>query len=52
MTIGANALAIFVVPKGCIANKRTRIAHVVPTIVADEIFGCATSIPWMAPRTL
>jgi hypothetical protein len=45
ITIGAKELAIFVVPKGWIANKRTRIAQETPTIVAELISGLATSIP-------
>jgi len=45
MTIGAKELAIFVVPKGCIANRRTRMAQDTPTTVAEEISGLATSIP-------
>jgi len=45
MTIGANELAILVVPKGWIANKSTRIAQETPTIVAEEMSGLATSIP-------
>jgi hypothetical protein len=45
MTIGAKELAILVVPKGCIANKRTRMAQDTPTIVAEEILGLATVIP-------
>jgi hypothetical protein len=39
MTIGANELAIFVVPKGCMAKSRTKIAHVDPMIVAEEMPG-------------
>jgi hypothetical protein len=34
MTIGAKELAILVVPKGWIANRSMRIAHVTPMIVA------------------
>ena len=33
MTTGAKKLAIFVVPNGWIKNRRTNIAHEVPTIV-------------------
>jgi hypothetical protein len=45
MTIGIKELAIFKVPNGCTAKRRMRIAHVDPTIVLEEMWGCATSIP-------
>ena len=45
MTIGAKELAIFVVPKGWIANRRTRMAQDTPTTVWEEISGLMTSIP-------
>lgn len=34
MTIGANELAILVVPNGWAVNRSTRIAHVTPVMVA------------------
>jgi hypothetical protein len=45
MTIGANEDAILEVPNGCTAKRTTMIAHDTPTIVADEMFGCATLRP-------
>lgn len=36
MTIGANELAIFVVPKGWTAKRSTRMAQETPTIVAGD----------------
>jgi hypothetical protein len=44
-TIGANVLAIFVVPNGWIANNKTRMVHDTPMIVAVVTFGCATRMP-------
>ena len=37
MTTGANALAIFEVPNGWMRKSRTKMPHVVPTIVAVEM---------------
>jgi hypothetical protein len=66
MTIGAKELAILVVPNGWIAKRMTKIAQLVPMIVASKVslvqltsggslqvvmLGEATSIPWIAPRT-
>lgn len=45
MTIGANELAILVVPNGWIAKSRTRIVHETPMMVELEMLGEATSIP-------
>lgn len=45
MTIGAKEVAILEVPNGCTAKRTTRIAHDVPTIVLDEMLGCATLRP-------
>jgi hypothetical protein len=45
ITIGAKELAIFEVPNGCKAKSRTRITHVVPIMVAEDMLGWATSIP-------
>lgn len=45
MTMGANELATFDVPKGCTAKRRTRIAQLAPTIVLVLMSGWATSIP-------
>ena len=42
MTIGAKALPIFAVPNGWIRNRRTRMAQVVPTIVAEVMSGFTT----------
>lgn len=42
ITIGANELAILLVPKGCMRKRRTRIAQDTPTIVAFVIFSSTT----------
>ena len=42
MTTGANALAIFEVPNGWMRKSRTKMPHVVPTIVAVEMSSFTT----------
>lgn len=44
MTIGANVLAILLVPKGWIRKTRTRMAQETPTTVDEEMFGFTTVI--------
>lgn len=43
MTIGAKTEAILVVPRGCIKNSRTKMAQVVPTMVALLMFSFTVS---------
>jgi hypothetical protein len=45
MMIGAKVVAILEVPNGCTPKRTTRMAHVDPTMVLDEMLGWATSIP-------
>src|SRR5271155_1005055 len=51
MTMGANAPAILVVPKGWIRKRRIKMAAVTPTTVPFEIVGSTTLRPCTAPRT-
>jgi len=49
--LGANVVAILVVPSGWMKKRTTRMPQVVPTMVAVLMPGSTTAKPWMAPRT-
>lgn len=45
MMIGANALASLAIPRGCIRNRRTKMAQLTPMIVGLPMFSLTTFKP-------
>lgn len=51
ITIGEKAMVSLEIPRGWRMKRKTRIAHVTPTIVGLDISGLTTLRPCTAPRT-